>query len=151
MSHKYEWLFETAQAEYQQLKKDCLTWIGLVFLDYVKCVYKIELQPDECLIPTDSAFCIVPTGIGYGVGLPSLSVVDVLNAYKPALVKDVLEGRADESVVYNTIKDFFSDYLSYAKVFIASPDRFVKVKHDDLPSLDVPVDACQTLSKLKYG
>lgn len=151
MAQKYEWLFKTAQIEYTQLREDCITWIGLVFLDYVETVYKIKLEVNEALVLTDTSLEQHATGLGYGLNLPSFPACKVIHYYNTQLVDDVLSGRADESVVMHTIREFFKDYIDYAKIFIAEPTTFIKVTHDKLVS-PLPAKGCiETLKTLKTG
>lgn len=151
MSHKYEWLFKTAQSEYTQLRENCITWIGLVFLDYVENVYQIKLEANETLVLTDKGLSQQCTGLGYGINLPALPACKVIHYYKTTLVDDVLAGRADESVVTQTIREFFRDYLEYAKVFISNPSTFIKVTHENL-ICNKPGKGCvDTLKHLRYG
>ena len=151
MSQKYEWLFKTAHDEYRQLRENCITWIGLVFLDHVESVYKIRLEADETLVLTDKGLSQQLTGIGYGINLPNLPACQVIHYYNSTLVDDVLAGRADETVVSQVIREFFLDFKNYAKVFISSPDTFIKVKHKDLICSKPGKGAIDTLKHLKHG
>lgn len=151
MSQKYQPLFKTVQAEYNQLREDTITWVGLAFLDYIASVYKIELKGNETLVLTDSGLSQQMTGLGYGINLPALPACKVLYYYDPSLVDKLLRSEADEHTVTDTIKEFFKDFIQYAKVFIANPNTFIKVKHKDL-ICDKPGAGCiDTLKHLKYG
>lgn len=132
MSHKHEWLFKTVHAEYTELRENCITWIGLVFLEYIEQVYKIKLEADEALVLTDTSLSQQLTGIGYGINLPHLPACKVIHYYYEGLVDAVLKGTADESVVTQVIREFFRDFIEYSKVFIRTPNTFIKVKHNDL-------------------
>lgn len=151
MSHKYQWLFKVAQVEYLQLKENCITWIGLIFLEYIENVYKIKLEANETLVLTNKGLSQQRTGLGYGINLPALPACKVIHYYDETLVDRVLSGRADESVVMHVIREFFKDYLEYARVFISQPNTFIKVAHDDL-ICDKPGKGCiDTLRHLRYG
>lgn len=151
MPQKYQPLFKNVQAEYNQLREDTITWIGLAFLDYIAQVYKIELNGDETLVLTNSSLSQQMTGLGYGINLPALPACKVLYYYDNTLVDKVLRGDADQNTVTGVIKEFFKDYIQYAKVFISSPDTFIKVKHKDLICPKPGAGAIDTLKHLKYG
>ena len=149
MTHKHEWLFKTAAAEYAELRESCITWIGLVFLDYLEMVYKIKLEANETLVLTDESLSQQQTGIGYGINLPGLPACRVIHYYNESLVDDVLKGKADEAMVTQNIREFFRDYIEYAKVFIRNPNRFVKIAQKDLICDKPAKDTIATLKSLR--
>lgn len=151
MSQKYTWLFANATNEYAQLKENVIDWLGLVFIDYIALVYHIELEATDTLVLTDNGMSQQTTGIGYGINLPTLPACKVLYHYRPSLVDDVLAGRADEAVVTQAIREFFRDYINYAKIWIANPCKFIKVAHKDLICPKPGQGAISTLGSLKHG
>lgn len=151
MPQKYNTLFVAVQSEYTQLKENCITWVGLVFLDYIERIYKIELKGDEALVLTDTGMSQQTTGIGYGINLPALPACMVLHYYDQTLAERLMRGEADENTIIETIREFFKDYINYAKVFISRPSTFIKVKHKDLICDKPGKGSIATLKSFKHG